>query len=81
MRQYFVFYRRGGQDQKWGKLTPFVHLGLYDRREIRQAVTFMRENPSVEGVAIRLGDESFNLVVFTQEATAPQAFSFEEVSE
>lgn len=77
MRQYFIYYRRGGPDRKWGKLTPAIHQGLYQREPVQAVVTFIRDNPAVEGVAVRIDDEMFNIIAFTQEAEAPQAFKFE----
>jgi hypothetical protein len=77
MRQYFIYYRRGGPDRKWGKLTPNVHQGLYQREPVEKAIAFIRDNPAVEGVALRIDDEQFNIIAFAQGAEAPQAFKFE----
>jgi len=76
MRRYVILYRRGTGD--WGRLTPGVHQGLYDRPEINAAVAFLRDNPAAEGVAVRLGDETFNVMV-TVEPKAENTFAFEEL--
>jgi hypothetical protein len=80
MRQYVILYRRGSPDRKWGRLTPNVRRNLYDCEEIRGAVAFMRGNPAAEGLAVQLGEETCNIVAFTQEAKAPQAFPFVEAA-
>lgn len=67
MRKYVILYRRGVG--KWGRLTPEVHRGFYDRTEIDAAVNFLRTNPCAEGVAVRLDDETFNVVVVTDPKT------------
>ena len=41
MRKYVILFRRG--TAKWGRLTPHVHAGFYDRPEIQMAVAFLRE--------------------------------------
>jgi len=75
MRQYIILYRRG--TGKWGRLTPGVHQRLYDKPEIDAAVAFLRNNLAAEGVAVRLGEESFNIMV-TAEPKTKNTFGFEE---
>lgn len=75
MRQYQVFYRRGGS--KYALLEPGVHAPIYDREVIREAVNILRTNPKIEGLAVREGDEMFNLIVRNQGALALGAFSLE----
>lgn len=77
MRQYRILYRGSGSD-KFVPLQPIVHRGIYDRPEIAKGVETIRSTPYIEGVAIRLGTEMFNIVSFDQEAEAPLAFTFEE---
>ncbi len=60
MRHYVILYRRA--DAVWSRLIPHVQHNLYDRDEVNAAIAFMTENPCVEGVAIRIGDESFNVM-------------------
>ena len=73
MRKYVILYRRG--TGVWGCMTPGIHEGLYDKPEIDAAVTFLRENSAAEGVAVRLGDETFNVMVTTEPQTE-NAFDF-----
>jgi hypothetical protein len=73
MRKYVILYRRGSNP--WGRLTPGVHQGLYGKPEIDAAVAFLRDNTAAEGVAIRLGDETFNVMV-TMEPKTENAFTF-----
>jgi hypothetical protein len=74
MRQYAIFYRRG--TGKWGRLEPNTHYSLYSRPEVSAAVAFMQAVPSAEGVALRLGDERFNLTAFEPGVEDEQAFTF-----
>lgn len=75
MRKYLVYYRRG--KGAWGILTPSVHAGLYQRPEIDAAKVFLHDNPAVEGIAIRLDDELFNLVV-TADPKAENTFALDD---
>lgn len=73
MRRYMIWYRRGRGVSGWGRLTPSVHQGLYDKPEITAAVAFLRDNPATEVVAIRLGDEMYKVVV-TLDTKAENSF-------
>lgn len=75
MRQYYILYRRG-LSGNWSKLNSQDHASLYARDEVAQAIAFIAANSHVEGVAIRLDDEMFNIVSFVQDAEAPSAFVF-----
>ena len=77
MRQYIILYKRG-QAKEFGRLKPIEHKGLYDRKEVREAIDKIREQPAFEAICVRLGDELFNIVSFEQEAAAPDAFEFFE---
>lgn len=79
MRQYAIFYRRGAGP--FSRLNGRDHAGLIDRNEIREVIELMRTRPALEGACVRLDDELFNIVSFTQEAIAPDAFQFEEPTE
>lgn len=74
MRQYVILYKRGGSD--FTRLERFSHAALYDRPEVQDAINLMRDRPALEGAAIRLGDELYNITSFNQEAEAPRAFRF-----
>ena len=74
MRKYVILYRRG--TGKRGRLTPISHMGLYDNPEVNAAVTFLRDNPSSEGVIVRREDELFNVMVCYEPKT-PNTFEFE----
>ena len=74
MRQYYVLYKRALS--QWSKLNSRDHTNLYNRPEVAQAVAFISANLHVEGVALRLDDEMFNIVSFVQDAEAPNAFVF-----
>jgi hypothetical protein len=75
MRQYKIFFRRG-PDAKFGQCQPFIHAGLYNKPEVQEAIAYLRDNPHIEGLALRLNDEQFNLIAFEQDALAPNAFTF-----
>lgn len=75
MRRYVILFRRGGCS--WGRLTPGVHRGLYDKPEVNAAIAFLYGNPAAQGVAVQLGDETFNVMV-TAEPKAENTFAFEE---
>lgn len=74
-RQYRLFYRNGSFGQ-FATLEPAIHRTIYDRPEVNKAIEIIRENPSIEGVAVRVGLDMFNIVAFEQEAIAPKAFTF-----
>ncbi len=77
MHQYVIYYKRGmGKD--FAPLNGTDHASLIDHQEIRDAVEHMRINPWVEGMCLRLDDELFNIMSFTQEARAPHSFVFDE---
>ncbi|MGH7194649.1 MAG: hypothetical protein ACREJM_14115 [Candidatus Saccharimonadales bacterium] len=77
MRQYQIIYQRlGGRPSK---LQPHVHVTLYDRPEIHAAVRHMRVNAHIDGIALLLDGDRFNIMALTQEAEAPNAFQFAEV--
>ena len=77
MRQYAILYKRGA-GKGFARLNPADHAKLIDHDEVREAVELMRQRPFLEGACVRLDDELFNIVSFTQEAVAPNAFPFEE---
>jgi hypothetical protein len=60
MRRFIVYYRRGRN--RWRQLQPGVHDYLCDRPEVQRAIRYLRDDPSVEGIAVRLGDDLFNLM-------------------
>jgi hypothetical protein len=72
MRQLRILYKRG--QGQFRPLDEFVHSNLYGRKEIYDAAKLMRQRPWLEGAAVRLDDELFNLVTFDQEALAPHSF-------
>jgi hypothetical protein len=76
MRQYQIIYHRLGG--KAAKLEPHVHAGLYDRPEVQAAVEHLRVNPHIDGLAMLLDGNRFNIMVFDQEAEAPNSFQFAE---
>lgn len=80
IRQYRLFYKRGNS-AKFGTLRPSPeYANLYDRPEINEAIEYMRTRPHVDGVAVLIGDERYNIDAFTQAAIAPNAFVFVEPS-
>jgi len=60
MRQYQILYRKPETD--WVQLEPHIHSRIYDRPEINASIEYMKENCRVEGMAIRLEAELFNLI-------------------
>lgn len=78
MRQYVVLYKRG-VGKEFVRLNPKDHGKVVNHDELREAVGLMRERPWLEATCVRLnGDELFNIMSFTQEAIAPNAFQFVE---
>lgn len=77
MRQYVVLYKRGA-GKEFTRLNALDHAALIDHAEVREAIDLMRRRPYLEAVCVRLGNELFNIVSFTQEAIAPNAFQFSE---
>jgi hypothetical protein len=60
MRRFIVYYRRGRN--RWQQLQPGVHDDLCSRPEVQRAIRYLRDDRSVEGIAVRLGDDLFNLM-------------------
>lgn len=60
MRGFVVYHRRGRN--RWRQLQPGFHDGLCNQPEVQQAIRYLRDNPSTEGIAMRLGDDLFNLM-------------------
>jgi hypothetical protein len=77
MRQYVILYKRGS-GKEFARLNPADHANLIDREEVREAIELMRLRPFLEATCVRLDDELFNIVSFTQPAIAPNAFQFTE---
>lgn len=75
MRQYQILYKRLGQKTP-GKLQPHTHAPLYDRPEVQAAIEHMRVNPHIDGIAMLLDGDRFNIMSFTQDAEAPDSFQF-----
>lgn len=80
MRQYRIFYKRGQVDQ-FATLEPGVHAGIYNKPEVETAIGLIRDFPYIEGIALRVGVEQFNIIAFEQEAEAPNAFKFTDATE
>ena len=74
-RQYYLFYKRLGSPQ-FAKLEPGTNCSLYNKPELAEAIEYVRTHPTVEGIAVRVADELFNVIVFEQEAIAAKAFLF-----
>jgi hypothetical protein len=64
MRRFIIYHRRGRN--RWRQLQPGVHDEAYKRPAVQDAVRYMRDNPEVAGIAVRLGDELFNLMAADQ---------------
>ena len=77
MRQYVILYKRG-TGREFARLNPTDHGHLIDHDEVREAIELMRQRSLLEAVCVRLKDELFNIMSFTQEAIAPNAFQFAE---
>ena len=77
MRQYVILYKRG-TGKEFARLNLNDHAKLIDHDEVREAVELMRKRPFLEGTCVRLEDELFNIMSFTQDAIAPNAFAFKE---
>jgi hypothetical protein len=56
-------------------LEPLVHKNLYERPEIDTAVQVLRQHPFIQGVAVNIDTEQFQLFSFDQLAEAPRAFT------
>jgi len=75
MRQYYVLYKRGAGGT-YKHLQPGRDMPLYERVEVAAAVETLVTFPFMEAIALRVGDEMYNIVTFTQEAEAPNSFRF-----
>lgn len=73
MRQYYILYKRG-TGPRYARLHPGRDASIYTRHELAIAVAFLAANPFIEGVAVRIEDEMFNVISFVQEAEAPLSF-------
>lgn len=76
-RQFRILYKRTGS-AAFSVLEPVAHRTLYERDQVKDAIWYLRDRPAAVGVAVRLGDELFNVIRFQQEALAPRAFTFED---
>ncbi len=77
MRQYVILYKRG-TGKEFIRLNPADHSNLIDHEEVREAVELMRRRIFLEAACVRLNDELFNIMSFSQDAIAPNAFQFAE---
>ncbi len=75
MRQYQIFYKRLGSNG-FAPLMPNVHAPLYGTQPVKKAIMLMRDNPEIEGLSIRAGDEQFNIIASDQEELVPNGFEF-----
>ncbi len=78
MRQYVIFYKRGVGGE-FSQLNKNDHANLVDRQEVRDAVDHMRAHSCVAGICLQMDDETYNIMSFSQEAHAPDAFIFEDI--
>jgi hypothetical protein len=76
MRQYQIYYKRGAGGT-YAILNPNDHRPLYNRPTVVKAVAFLRDNPDFDGVAFRIEDDRYNIMVPDQQAIAPNAFLFD----
>lgn len=77
MRQYTIFYMRGGMSN-FKRLDKLVDHNLYDRAEVQDQINYIRRTPSVEGVAVRVKDELFNIMAFESDTVTTDSFPFED---
>jgi hypothetical protein len=56
-----MFYRKGGNP--WVQLDPNADSSVYTHQELAFAIGFMAQNPFVEGICVRLGDDVFNIML------------------
>ena len=79
MRQYRILYCR--PDTDWTQLEPHIHSRVYDRPEINASIEHMRANFHVEGMAVRLETELFNIVASNKEELQAGSFPMEATDE
>ena len=60
MRRFTIYFRRGRN--RWRQLQPGVHDDLCARPEVQRAICHLRDDHSIAGIAVRLGDDLFNLM-------------------
>lgn len=62
-RKYFILYKREGS-QAFSKLEPGVHVPLYAKPEIKEAISFMETYQYVEGISLRPepGNAMYNII-------------------
>jgi hypothetical protein len=74
MRRFIIYHRRGRN--RWRQLQPGRHDDLCGRPEIDRAICYLRDDSIVAGIAVRLGDDLFNLM--TAAASDCYEFTFPE---
>lgn len=79
-RQFKLLYKRAKMAE-FATLSPHAHVGIYSRPEVERAVNYLKENHTIAGIAIRVDDELFNLMVFDAPTFGPQSFPLEPMPE
>jgi hypothetical protein len=74
-RQYRILYKRN-PGSEFATLEPGAHRAIYDKPQVNEAIEVMRAYPYIVGLAVQVDVELFNIMSFTQEAEAPNAFLF-----
>ena len=75
MRQIRIITKTPDTDPK--QLQPIVHGALYNIPEIRDAREYIRDNPAVEMVCIRLESRYYSIVVSHEEELQEGHFEIE----
>ncbi len=76
MRQYRIITKTTNTDE--ARLEPMIHAGLYNIPEIRTAVDFAHDNPSIGMIGILIGTRLYSVVVVDADYLLPDHFEFGE---
>jgi len=63
MRRFIIYYRH--RQERWRQLRPGIDARACKRSAVTAAIRFMRDNPAIDGVVVRLGDDVFTLIAAT----------------
>lgn len=75
IRQYRLLTKTHLDDEAI-QLRPTIHADLYNIPEVRSAVDYVKENPEVEMVGIRIDTRFYSVVVVYNEEVLEDHFEF-----
>ena len=60
MRRFIIYHRR--ESARWRPLRPGIDARACKRTAVRAAIRYMRDNPAVGGIVLRLDGDDFLLI-------------------